>query len=582
MSQNELLRFFQENNTGYAALSMWQRKYSAILSRLQGTTLQKVSASDEGFLSLGVYKPGDDRSVVVFNIQKQGAGVSLEKSRPASQAKPNGMVQILRKYLLGRRIVSTWCSLRPVTLGMEFSPPSQGSPDFENLASGPDILLIDLDTRPARICLVKKHREVPNRYGHVSHAFKNSELDFFESFCEWSLDATKTKHRPTFAEPLITFSFLSPLQEAPGMAHEQPHPLPQDASSRTQNILEASHQNNENSHENMTLTKAFSYLPPHVRRAAKTRYQFLERRLTRQRADFPSEEGIARLSRRAQGLQIYLHLWPKGSPTWYVPADIISEYSLPAFFKLKAGQKPGDLLEEAFHELERIKRRQQELQTRIAQSEVALSDFANIVQAAAIEIDRSLRLLSPDEALTPHVVEKKIAQNSHRVNSESALRLCRMCDVEWLASGEKRKQAHKSTEQRLPYRTFHAFTGEFIRVSKSATDADAMLKIMPANHMWFHILTGEGSHVWLERPRGAKPTPRAIREAAILAIHYSKHSKTLSGEVRVATRADIERKKNLPPGKVLVRRCETMVCKYNDTELQRILASSHDKNALNE
>ncbi len=338
----------------------------------------------------------------------------------------------------------------------------------------------------------------------------------------------------------------------------------------------------EEQRENMSLTKAFSYLPAHVRRAAKTRYQFLERRLTRQKADFPSEESIIRLSRRAQGLQIYLHLWPKGSSTWYVPADIISEYSLPAFFKLKAGQKPGDLLEEAFHELERIKRRQQELATRIAQSEIALTDFASVVQTAALEIDKILLALSPEEVLTPPLVEKKIAQNSHRVSSESALRLCRMCDVEWLASGEKRKQATKSTEHRLPYRAYHAFTGEFIRVSKSSTDADAMLKMMPANHMWFHILTGEGSHVWLERPRGAKPTPRAIREAAILAIHFSKQSKTLAGEVRVATRADIERKKNLSPGKVLVRRCETMVCKYNSNELQRILASSHDKNATTE
>ncbi len=204
MSQNELLHFFQENNTGCAALAMWQRKYSVVLSRLQGAALQKVSASDEGFLSLGVYKPGDDRSVVVFSIQKQGAGVSLEKSRPAAQAKPNGMVQILRKYLLGRRIISTWCSLHPVTLGMEFAPLTPDSPDFEDLASGPEILLIDLDTRPARICLVKKHPQVPDRYGHVSRAFKNSEIPFLESYCEWSLDATKTKHRPTFADPLIT------------------------------------------------------------------------------------------------------------------------------------------------------------------------------------------------------------------------------------------------------------------------------------------------------------------------------------------------------------------------------------------
>jgi predicted ribosome quality control (RQC) complex YloA/Tae2 family protein len=441
--------------------------------------------------------------------------------------------------------------------------------------AGPEILLIDLDSRPARICLVKKHTDVPNRYGNVAHAFKNNETMFYESFCEWSLDATKTKHRFTFDEPLAAFAFL-PLANEP-LPENKEILKPQSESDSRSAPEERSFSQPQNPLENITLTKAFSYLPPHVRRAAKTRYQFLERRLTRQKADYPAESVTERLAKRAQGLQTYLYLWPKGSQTWYVPPEIIAEFALPAFLNLKSGQKPGDLVEEAFHDLERTKRRQQELQTRIAQSEAALADFANTVLCAAREIHQELTLLNDSHSILPAVVEKNIVQNNHRVKSESATRLCRMCDVEWLASGEKRRQASKSTEQRLPYRTFHAFTGEFVRVSKSAADADAMLKMMSANHMWFHILTGEGSHVWLERPRGSKPTPRAIREAAILAIHFSKQSKTMSGEVRMATRADIERKKNLAPGKVLVRRCETMVCKYNDTELQRIIASSHDK-----
>ncbi len=547
MSQNELLRFFQENNSGYAALSMWHRKYSPILARLQGSMLQKISASDEGFLSLGVYKPGDDRSVVVFSIQKSAPGITLERSRPLSQPRPNGMVQLLRKYLQGRRIISTWCSLRPMVVAMEFTPPTADAPEREALLEGPEILLIDLDSRPARICLVKKHKNVQDRYSHVGHAFRSTQLPFFESFCEWSLDSTKTKHRPTFAEPLVAFSFLgTPATPAPNTSenkNEGLHGTP--PSQQTSEATANSIPQNPSSNEDMSLTKAFSYLPAHVRRAAKTRYQFLERRLTRQKADYPPESDINRLSKRAQGLQIFLHLWPKASTTWYVPAEIIAEYALPAYFKLKAGQKPGDLMEEAFHELERTKRRQQELQTRIAQSEAALSDFAGIVLQTAREILLQLQSFSESDVIVPSVIDKQVASNAHRIHSESGVRLCRMCDVEWLSSGEKRKQAHKATEQRLPYRTYFAFTGEFIRVSKSAQDADAMLKLMPANHMWFHILTGEGSHVWLERPRKGKPTPRAIRDAAILAIFHSKQSKSMSGEVRVATRADIERKKIL-------------------------------------
>jgi predicted ribosome quality control (RQC) complex YloA/Tae2 family protein len=149
--------------------------------------------------------------------------------------------------------------------------------------------------------------------------------------------------------------------------------------------------------------------------------------------------------------------------------------------------------------------------------------------------------------------------------------------VTWLPPPTKKKQTQKQEQQRLPYRSYFAFTGEFIRVAKSAENGDAMLRLMPANHYWLHVLTGEGSHVWLEKPRGSKPSPRAIRDAAILAIHHSKLGRGMSGEVRFATRADVEKRKKLATGKVLVQRCETMTCKYTDVELQRILATHHER-----
>jgi predicted ribosome quality control (RQC) complex YloA/Tae2 family protein len=570
MIQPEVPRIFQEFATMQATLPMWQRRLAGILARAQNTTLQKISASDDGLMTLSVYKPGDDRSLIVFSIRKGSASITLEKSRPASQPKPNGIVQLVRKHLTGRRIISTWCALRPMVVAFEFAPPSPDDADREERLEGPNILLIDLDVRPARVCLVKRHAEVPQRYGHVIRAFRDTGLSFFESYCEWSLDSTKTKHRITFEEPLVTFSFLPTSEEK---IAAEPNKVDAEVQSTTAHNLESSIEGEVE----MTLTRAFSYLPPHVRRAAKTRYQFLERRLTRQKADFPPCVEIERLTKRAQGLQANLYLWPKGSSTWYVPADLIAEFSLPAFIKLKAGQKPGDLMEEAFHELERTKRRQQELETRIAQSETALTDFSNLVMQAAQEIDSALRRLEADAHTTTIHLEKQLNNFAPRVRSEAAHRICQICDVPWLQISEKKKLAQQEQIQRLPWRSYKSFTGEFIRVGKSAQDSDAMIKAMPTNHYWLHVLTGEGSHVWLERPRGSKPTPRAIREAAILALHFSRQTKAMSGEVRFAVRSDIERKKNLAAGKVLIRRCETLMCKYNDEELQRILATYHDK-----
>jgi hypothetical protein len=383
-----------------------------------------------------------------------------------------------------------------------------------------------------------------------------------ESFCEWSLDATKTKRRATFEEPLVGLCFLPlPAESLPVSPMKAPFassfPTPQ----KTE----------------LTLTHAFALLPAHLRRAAKTRYQFLERRLARQRADLPTDSELLRLEKRSKGLQANLYLWPKDSPTWYVPADLIAEFSLPAFLKLKQGQRPGDLMNDAFRELERARRRRQELETRIAQSELALADFSFLVLNAGRELEAGLN--SGTSELLAHAKngDRELAERVQRLHSESALRLCRICEVTWLPPPTKKKQTQKQEQQRLPYRSYFAFTGEFIRVAKSAENGDAMLRLMPANHYWLHVLTGEGSHVWLEKPRGSKPSPRAIRDAAILAIHHSKLGRGMSGEVRFATRADVEKRKKLATGKVLVQRCETMTCKYTDVELQRILATHHER-----
>ena len=86
-------------------------------------------------------------------------------------------------------------------------------------------------------------------------------------------------------------------------------------------------------------------------------------------------------------------------------------------------------------------------------------------------------------------------------------------------------------------------------------------------------MTGEGGHVWLEHPKKRLPTPQAVREAAILAIHHSKVSRSLEGEVYVAKKADIEKKKDLPPGKVIVRRAQSLYVRYENSELRQVLES---------
>lgn len=552
--------FFQETAPTVARLAVLNRKFGVTLDRLRGCTLQKVSASDEGYVILHVYRPGE-RSVVVFSIRAGHSGVILEDIKPVSQQSPNAFVQIARKYLLGRRIVNGYALMSPSGLVLEFSPPSSDHPERETLLEGPDCLVLDLDTRPVRVCLTKKWDTVPQRYGHVASHF-SAGSDFFESFCEWSLQNTKTRRRATFEEPVVGYCILTYL-----LPPEAPR---SDPTSLHRSMLAVA---KKPSAETMKLEMALTYLPSHVRQAARTRLRFLIRRLNRQRGDLPPVGGIERQEKVAQGLRASIYLWPKEKFQWYVPPTVIAEYGLAPLYELDQGEKPGDIVNMAFRRLEKLSRRREELLKRIEKSENALAEFEKIVRAVALQVRETLASYSREEPASWKNSEKDVL--SSRIRSPEVERLCHLLDVSWSEAVQRRRIVDVEAVRRLPYRSFRASTGEFIRVAKSARDGDLMLKLMPSNHVWIHVLIGEGSHVWLEKPKRRKPTDLAVREAAILAIHFSRLSKTLGGEVRVATRADVEKKKDLPPGKVLVRRCQTSIYRYAADELRRILHSGH-------
>jgi 3'-phosphoadenosine 5'-phosphosulfate (PAPS) 3'-phosphatase len=47
----------------------------------------------------------------------------------------------------------------------------------------------------------------------------------------------------------------------------------------------------------------------------------------------------------------------------------------------------------------------------------------------------------------------------------------------------------------------------------------------------------------------------------------------MEADVYVATRADIDKKKDLAPGKVIVRKAGSLLVRYEDAELQKVLAT---------
>lgn len=561
-------RFFQELAPQWARLGLWQKKFTSVFDRLRNSTVQKISASDDGFLVLNLYKPGAARDPAIISIQRTGSGIALGPVRPQAQPKPNSVAQMARKYLQGRRIQQVLLSLEPVAVVIEFSPPGENFEDSKQWPpDAPDCLILDLDHRPPRVCVARKYNEVPERYTSQCSGFSGGE-DFFESHCEWSLENTKTKRRATFNKPLV----LSCLRGTPAVDELKEtetsvapsHPTGEELAPRSSpdsSAAAASIAGQNAQSETMTLQGAMNLIPTHVRRAARTRLQFLERRLQRQRADLPSAPEMETRRTRAESLRAHIYMWPKGFPQWHVPPELIESGGLPPIITLKPGQSPGELVSAAFDELDKLTRRRSELERRVEESRLALQRFQDIITNAGSDVSAL-----PEETRNAQLSLARQVQHLSSVQS-----LLAQLEVTWTAGQQKSAALEAERERRLPYRSYKSSSGEFIRVSKSAADADAMLKLVPSHHTWVHVVTGEGSHVWLEKPKGAKPSEIALREAAILAIHHSKQTRAEEADVYVALRGDVDKRKDLSPGKVIVRRSEHRFVRYSHAELQAFL-----------
>jgi predicted ribosome quality control (RQC) complex YloA/Tae2 family protein len=581
----------QQLQSSFAQLPIWIQKFSSVLFQSLNTFVQKITASAQGHLILNLFKPGTPgkRIRVLLTIKKGESGIALSSFQPVSLQKPNSFVQIARKYLQGQKVHAAYACLSPaIAVVLELSSRSQqkeasSCPEEE----GPQCLILDFDAKPPRVVLAKKFLDVPKRYESQWQGEEGGCRMFFESWCEWSEDQTKTKRRACF---LTSFVGYCPLPEKSNVHKsdvENSAHIPQSLLPKASSVCPDLVQNKnlllcglQNPH---CLKNALDLLPTHIRKSARTRLQFFARRLLRQKADLPDSADILRLQKQSEGLKALLYLWPQNSLVWYVPPEFIEKYSMPACYQLKKNQNPGSLLTELHHKIEVLKRRQQELKIRIEQGLQAEEEYGQKILLAAQELfffaKDYITKNTHFQENTPHLKKYLFELILAKETLPHVAHLCSLLGI-FIVEDKKNKKTHKEQEKRLPYRVYFASSGESIKVSKSAEDADLMIKLMPSHHIWVHILTGEGSHVWLEKPKGKNCSERALCEAGILAVYHSKQSRAQSALVQIATRADIEKRKNLPPGKVLVRRCKTLLVKYDNFDLQKLLTESSKANFL--
>ncbi|WP_176737056.1 NFACT RNA binding domain-containing protein [Oligoflexus tunisiensis] len=124
-----------------------------------------------------------------------------------------------------------------------------------------------------------------------------------------------------------------------------------------------------------------------------------------------------------------------------------------------------------------------------------------------------------------------------------------------------------------PYKTYTASTGHSILVGKSAMDNDELTKAARSNDFWFHAVGVTGSHVIVPVTpdiRQALPT-QLLREAAILALHFSRMRDDLAGECYVTRKQFLKKQRGMPAGLWRINQSESLFFRYSEEELQNIL-----------
>lgn len=383
----------------------------------------------------------------------------------------------------------------------------------------PNILALSLKADKSRLSLLKKHKKLPDVYNkYVDMKFFKAEV--FESYAEWSVFGFRTK-KSLFLKTDEYFTCLL--------------------------------KDNVFFKRDSEITKPSALkikIPVYTRRKISRHLKFLKKRIERQKGDLPSLESLQCEENKLLNLQKHLYLWPQKNSRWLVPSELQLNYGLESEYAIEGKLSPGEYLANQFKKLKKLKKRYSMLSMRLQDSKKSLISFEEKLDALLREVDETLFESKLEDFL-----------NLHKLNVFQKNKLSKLSVL-------------KHQENSLYYEHYSVH-GEFIRVSKNAQKADEMLKLIPGNHFWFHVYNVPGSHVWLEQKR-SELKEKSLKEAAILALYYSKLSRSFSGDVQYTQRMNVKKKNKLPPGKVLVNKYKTVYVKYTEDELNLILSRTQN------
>jgi predicted ribosome quality control (RQC) complex YloA/Tae2 family protein len=130
----------------------------------------------------------------------------------------------------------------------------------------------------------------------------------------------------------------------------------------------------------------------------------------------------------------------------------------------------------------------------------------------------------------------------------------------------------KAEEKRaLPYREFHSASGLKIWVGKGAAENEKLtFSYAHGSDWWFHVEHLPGSHVVIHLPKNQEPDPESIKDAAQLALYYSKAKERGEAEVCMTQCKFVSKFGKGKVGKVQLSKYKTLFIKQDPERFQRL------------
>ncbi len=144
-----------------------------------------------------------------------------------------------------------------------------------------------------------------------------------------------------------------------------------------------------------------------------------------------------------------------------------------------------------------------------------------------------------------------------------------------LPSARPKGRAERAAPQvRQPFRKYQSAAGKEILVGKGSRDNDELTcRIARGSDLWLHAEGMAGAHVILRLGKGEEPDNESLLDAATLAVHFSRASKSGEGEVLVTRAAHVRKPKGIGPGRVIATQTKAIWVRVEAERITRLLAS---------